>query len=164
MADKTLPFGTEALQPLLEQYPTPFHIYDEAAIRENARALKAAFAWNEGFREYFAVKATPNPYLVKLLKAEGFGLDCSSMAELVLAHGGPQGAGHMGLPHDLAEGLRTIFTREGLVGHAAPLGVKNDGAPRRKIPCPGNLPYVRAGPDLVFAGKGTGAGRIMLRI
>ncbi|MBL7114396.1 MAG: diaminopimelate decarboxylase [Kiritimatiellae bacterium] len=85
MADKTLPFGTDTLQEILDQNPTPFHIYDERAIRENARALKAAFDWNEGFREYFAVKATPNPYLVKLLKAEGFGLDCSSMAELVLA-------------------------------------------------------------------------------
>ena len=68
-----------------EAIPTPFHIYDEAGIRRNARALKAAFAWNKGFREYFAVKATPNPYILKLLKEEGCGCDCSSYTELLLA-------------------------------------------------------------------------------
>jgi diaminopimelate decarboxylase len=73
------------MEALTERYPTPFHIYDEKAIRENARRLKAAFAWNPGFREYFAVKATPNPYIMKILKAEGFGADCSSFPELLLA-------------------------------------------------------------------------------
>ena len=68
-----------------EAIPTPFHIYNEAGIRRNARALKAAFAWNKGFREYFAVKATPNPYILKLLKEEGCGCDCSSYTELLLA-------------------------------------------------------------------------------
>ncbi len=82
---KTLPFTNEQLEAIASQHPTPFHIYDEKAIRANARRLKAAFAWNPGFREYFAVKATPNPWLMKLLKEEGFGSDCSSMAELVLA-------------------------------------------------------------------------------
>ena len=67
------------------QIPTPFHIYDEAGIRRNARALKAAFAWNPGFREYFAVKATPNPYIIKILKEEGCGCDCASYTELLLA-------------------------------------------------------------------------------
>ncbi len=66
-------------------WPTPFHVYDAKGIRENAKRLKKAFAWNAGFHEYFAVKACPNPYLMKLLKDCGFGSDCSSMAELVLA-------------------------------------------------------------------------------
>ena len=67
------------------QIPTPFHIYDEEGIRRNARALKAAFAWNPGFREYFAVKATPNPYIMQVLLEEGCGCDCSSYTELLLA-------------------------------------------------------------------------------
>ena len=65
--------------------PTPFHIYDEKGIRENAKAVKEAFSWNKGFREYFAVKATPNPYLIKILNEYGCGTDCSSMAELMLS-------------------------------------------------------------------------------
>ena len=66
-------------------YPTPFHIYDEKGIRENARALKEAFAWNKGFREYFAVKATPNPFIMQVLREEGCGFDCSSYTELLLS-------------------------------------------------------------------------------
>lgn len=66
-------------------YPTPFHIYDEKGIRENARRLKAAFAWNKGFREYFAVKATPNPFIMQVLREEGCGFDCSSYTELLLS-------------------------------------------------------------------------------
>jgi diaminopimelate decarboxylase len=85
MSKKTLPFGKEKLEEIIETYPTPFHIYDEKAIVENARALKAAFSWNKGFHEYFAVKAAPNPFLMKILKAEGFGADCSSLPELMLA-------------------------------------------------------------------------------
>ena len=85
MTKKTTPFTTAQLEQIAAQHPTPFHIYDERAIRENARRLKAAFAWNKGFREFFAVKATPNPHLMALLREEGFGSDCSSMAELVLA-------------------------------------------------------------------------------
>jgi len=72
-------------QEIIQTIPTPFHIYDEAGIRRNARALKEAFAWNKGFREYFAVKATPNPYILKLLHEEGCGCDCSSYTELLLA-------------------------------------------------------------------------------
>ena len=71
---------------IIQAIPTPFHIYDEAGIRENARALKAAFSWNPGFKEYFAVKATPNPYILQLLLEEGCGCDCSSYTELLLAH------------------------------------------------------------------------------
>ena len=82
---KDLPFTWEKLESIVSRWPTPFHIYDEAAIIANARRLKAAFAWNKGFHEYFAVKAAPNPYLMELLRKEGFGSDCSSMAELVLA-------------------------------------------------------------------------------
>ena len=67
------------------QIPTPFHIYDEAGIRANARALKKAFSWNKGFREFFAVKATPNPYIIKILSEEGCGCDCSTYTELLLA-------------------------------------------------------------------------------
>ncbi len=80
------PFVTkEQLEAIAAQYPTPFHLYDEAGIRKNARRLKAAFAWNPGFREYFAVKATPTPAILKLLHQEGCGCDCSSLAELRLA-------------------------------------------------------------------------------
>ena len=80
------PFVTKAqLDAITARYPTPFHIYNEAGIRENARRLKAAFAWNPGFREYFAVKATPTPAILKLLHEEGCGCDCSSLTELMLA-------------------------------------------------------------------------------
>ncbi|MDO5292157.1 MAG: diaminopimelate decarboxylase [bacterium] len=80
------PFVTlEQVQEMAMKYPTPFHLYDEKGIRENARKLKKAFAWNKGFKEFFAVKATPNPYLMTILKEEGIGADCSSYAELVLA-------------------------------------------------------------------------------
>ena len=72
-------------QEIIQEIPTPFHIYDEAGIRANARALKAAFSWNPGFREYFAVKATPNPHILKILQEEGCGCDCSSYTELLLA-------------------------------------------------------------------------------
>ena len=85
MSEKRFPIDREKLNALIERYPTPFHLYDEAAIRANARRLKAAFAWNPGFKEYFAVKATPNPFLLKILKSEGFGADCSSLPELLLA-------------------------------------------------------------------------------
>ena len=80
------PFVTkDQLEAIAAQYPTPFHLYDEKGIRENARRLKAAFAWNPGYREYFAVKATPTPAILKILKEEGCGCDCSSAAELVMA-------------------------------------------------------------------------------
>ena len=83
--NKTLPFTSEQLETWSKTWPTPFHVYDEKAIRANARRLKAAFAWNKGFHEYFAVKAAPNPHLMAMLREEGFGSDCSSMAELELA-------------------------------------------------------------------------------
>jgi len=70
---------------IIAQIPTPFHIYDEAGIRQRARELNAAFSWNPGFKEYFAVKATPNPYILQILKEEGCGCDCSSYTELLLA-------------------------------------------------------------------------------
>lgn len=80
------PFVTlEQLKEITKKYPTPFHIYDEKGIRENARKLKEAFAWNKGFKEYFAVKATPNPFIVNILKEEGCGADCSSLTELMLS-------------------------------------------------------------------------------
>ena len=82
---RRLPFDKTKLEEIAAKWPTPFHIYDAKAIRENAKRLKKAFAWNKGFREYFAVKASPNPYLMKLLKEFDFGSDCSSMAELELA-------------------------------------------------------------------------------
>jgi diaminopimelate decarboxylase len=85
MAGKELPFTKKQLEEIIKKYPTPFHIYDEKAIRENARAFKNVFSWNEGFKEYFAVKAAPNPYLMKILHTEGFGADCSSLAELIMA-------------------------------------------------------------------------------
>ena len=80
------PFTTkEKLQEIIKEIPTPFHIYDEKGIRENARKLKEAFSWNKGFREYFAVKATPNPFILKTLMEEGCGFDCSSYTELMLS-------------------------------------------------------------------------------
>ena len=75
----------EQVEQIAAKYPTPFHLYDEKGIRENVKALKEAFSWNEGFREYFAVKATPNPYLIKILNEYGCGCDCSSMTELMLS-------------------------------------------------------------------------------
>lgn len=81
---KTVPFDRTKIEEIARTYPTPFHIYDEKAIRENARRLNAAFSWAPQFQEYYAVKAAPNPYLLKILKEEGFGGDCSSLAELVL--------------------------------------------------------------------------------
>ena len=85
MTNKSLPFGKEKLEEIINQYPTPFHIYDEKGIRDYARRFNKAFSWNEGFKEYYAIKAAPNPYLMKILKQENFGIDCSSMAELELA-------------------------------------------------------------------------------
>ena len=75
----------EKLEEIVKEYPTPFHLYDERGIRENAQAMKAAFAWNKGFKEYFAVKATPNPFLIEILREYGFGCDCSSYTELMLS-------------------------------------------------------------------------------
>ena len=81
------PFVTlEQLQEIVKQYPTPFHLYDERGIRENVRKLRQAFAWNRGFREFFAVKATPNPTILNILREEGCGADCSSLTELMLSH------------------------------------------------------------------------------
>lgn len=85
MAVKKLPFNLEELNKIIEQYGTPFHIYDEQSIRKNAQRLQAAFSWAPEFKEYFAVKALPNPHIMKILREEGFGADCSSMAELILA-------------------------------------------------------------------------------
>ena len=82
---RKLPFDKAKLEEIAAKWPTPFHVYDAKAIKANAKRLKKAFAWNTGFREYFAVKAAPNPHLMKLLKEFDFGSDCSSMAELVLA-------------------------------------------------------------------------------
>ena len=81
-----VPFVTkEKVEEIVKTYPTPFHIYDEKGIRENAKAVKKAFAWNPGFKEYFAVKATPNPCLIQILREYGCGCDCSSMTELMLS-------------------------------------------------------------------------------
>ena len=81
-----LPFvSKEQLDEIVKEFPTPFHLYDEKGIRENAKALKDAFAWNKGFKEYFAVKATPNPFLINILREYGCGCDCSSYTELMLS-------------------------------------------------------------------------------
>ncbi|MCI8264905.1 MAG: diaminopimelate decarboxylase [Lachnospiraceae bacterium] len=75
----------EQIEEIVKTYPTPFHIYDEKGIRKNAQALKEAFAWNKGFKEFFAVKATPNPFLIDILREYGCGCDCSSLTELMLS-------------------------------------------------------------------------------
>ena len=82
---KTSFLTLEKARQIIKEIPTPFHIYDEAGIRRNARALKEAFSWNPGFKEYFAVKATPNPYIIQILKEEGCGCDCATYTELLLA-------------------------------------------------------------------------------
>ena len=83
--EKKIPLSEAQLREVIKQFPTPFHIYDEAAIRQIVRNLISAFSWAPAFKEYFAVKATPNPTLLKVLKEEGVGADCSSLAELILA-------------------------------------------------------------------------------
>ncbi|MBK8807385.1 MAG: diaminopimelate decarboxylase [Bacteroidales bacterium] len=85
MLGKQLPFNKAQIEGIINQFPTPFHIYDEKAMVENAKKLVQAFAWNEGFKEFFAVKATPNPFIIKLLKQVGFGADCSSLPEIELS-------------------------------------------------------------------------------
>lgn len=85
MADKPLPVDPEVIRRIASEYPTPFHLYDERSIRSNAHRLNVAFQWCDSFREYFAVKAAPNPHLLSILKEEGCGADCSSLAELVLS-------------------------------------------------------------------------------
>ena len=81
-----LPFvDAQKLRSIADEFPTPFHLYDEKGIRENARRLYEAFSWNKGYREYFAVKATPNPYLIDILREVGCGCDCSSLTELMLS-------------------------------------------------------------------------------
>ena len=80
------PFVTkEQLEEITKTYPTPFHLYDEKGIRENARQLKEAFSWNKGYKEYFAVKACPNPFLIDILREYDCGCDCSSYTELMLS-------------------------------------------------------------------------------
>ena len=85
MTTKPLPFTKSQIEDIIREFPTPFHIYYEKGIRDNAKMLKSAFSWAEGFREYFAVKATPNPHILKIIKDEGFGADCSSLPELIMA-------------------------------------------------------------------------------
>ena len=81
-----IPFLTlDKVKEIVKTYPTPWHIYDEKGIRENAKRLNEAFSWNKGFKEYFAVKATPNPFIMNILKECGCGMDCSSMTELELS-------------------------------------------------------------------------------
>ena len=83
---KKVPFVTkEQLDEIVKKYPTPFHLYDEKGIRKNVKALKEAFSWNPGYKEYFAVKATPNPFLIQILREYGCGYDCSSYTELMLS-------------------------------------------------------------------------------
>ena len=80
------PFITnDALKKITAQYATPFYLYDEKGIRETARKVMQAFAWNKGFKEFFAVKATPTPKLLQILKEEGCGADCSSYTELLMS-------------------------------------------------------------------------------
>lgn len=85
MSEKRVPFTRDFVDRIVDRNPTPFHIYDERAIRENARRFRAAFEWIPDFRNFFAVKALPNPYILKILREEGMGVDCSSLPELLLA-------------------------------------------------------------------------------
>lgn len=85
MTHKQFPWTKAEIEAVAAQYPTPFYLYDEHGLREQVRQLNAAFSWNPGFKEYFAVKATPNPVILRVLHEEGCGTDCSSLAELVLS-------------------------------------------------------------------------------
>ena len=85
MADKRLPFGIEKIREISRLYPTPFHLYDEKGIKDHARRFSRIFGKLNGFQEFFAVKALPNPFILKLLKKQGFGTDCSSLPELLLS-------------------------------------------------------------------------------
>ncbi|WP_443659098.1 diaminopimelate decarboxylase [Clostridium algidicarnis] len=85
MVKKKIPFTHKEIENIIKSYSTPFHIYDEKEMVDNTKRLKEAFSWCEGFKEYFAVKATPNPCILKILKNQGFGADCSSLPELVMA-------------------------------------------------------------------------------
>ncbi len=85
MSHKTLPFDQATLDKIIAEHPTPFHLYDERGLRQTARALNKSFEWSPDYMNYFAVKATPNPYLMDILKAEGMGADASSLAELILS-------------------------------------------------------------------------------
>ena len=85
MSEKKLPFSKELVREIAAVYGTPFHLYDEKGISDNVKRLQKAFSWSSDFHEYFAVKATPNPWIMKSLKKLGVGADCSSMAELILA-------------------------------------------------------------------------------
>lgn len=85
MTTKQISFSKRQIEKIIEQHPTPFHIYDEKGIREYARKFIKTFSWNKGFKEYYAIKSAPNPYLMKIMREEGFGIDCSSYAELVIA-------------------------------------------------------------------------------
>lgn len=82
---KTLPFSKEKIEEIIKTYPTPFHIYDEKAMVEYAKYFSGAFSWNSGFKEFYAIKACPNPFLMKILRNQGLGIDCSSLAELIIA-------------------------------------------------------------------------------
>ena len=85
MTNTKMPFvSSQQIEALERVFPTPFHLYDARGITENARRVNAAFSWNAGYREYFAVKATPTPAIMELLRAEGCGMDCSSLTELLL--------------------------------------------------------------------------------
>ena len=82
---KTPYITLDQVKEIAKTYPTPFYLYDEKGIRENARKVYKAFSWNKGFKEYFAVKATPNPSILRILKEEGCGTDCSSLTELQMS-------------------------------------------------------------------------------
>ena len=103
---KKIPYITrDKAEEIARTWPTPFYLYDEKGIRENAEAVKKAFAWNPGFREYFAVKATPNPYIMQIFNDYDFGFDCSSLAELMLADAvGADGEHIMFSSNDTPEG------------------------------------------------------------
>ena len=116
MPEKTTPFSKQQIEAIAASYPTPFYLYDERAIRANARALRQAFAWAAGFQEYFAVKALPNPFILKILHAEGLGADCSSLPELLLAeHAGIGGAEIMFSSNDTPAGEFQLARRLGAI-------------------------------------------------
>ena len=141
---KKIPFVTkEQLEEIARKHPTPFYLYDEKGIRENARRLNEAFAWNEGFKEYFAVKATPNPFILKLLQNEGCGTDCSSLTELMMS----EACGFTG--HEIMFSSNDTppeeFAREILAGQM-------------------QVRFLAAGTDLSFGAKGAGDAALLRKL
>ena len=145
---KKVPFVTrEKLEEIIREVPTPFHIYDEAGIRKNCEAIKKAFAWNPGYKEYYAVKACPNPFLIDIMREYGCGCDCSSLTELMLSQAmGAVGDDIMFSSNDTpAEEFQYARKVNASVRAAYPVRSKADCSPPEPLRCLPDEPRLRPG-------------------